>query len=138
MKGTFTPELGQGIFSNSSMLSYEVPDYVTGGLAALGEMVGHSRSQDEEEAWSLNPCNNAGPSANFENEEFAMRSYCWCDGEVEGHEEGCPVNFEEETGFKVSWYKHVRRGSSCNRQITAKEWEEIFLRCTVSLSDFSI
>ena len=134
---TFEPELGQGCFSNSTMLPVETPGYVTGGLVALGGMIGALRSKDEEEAWSLNPCNNVGPDANFENEVFAMRAYCWCDGEVAGHEEGCPVNFETD-GLRVSWYKHVRRGTSCDRQITAKEWQVIFVRCAASLSDFSI
>jgi len=137
MSDVFTPELGQGLFSNSSMLTYEVPPYVTSGLVALGEMIGHSRSKDAEEAWSLDPCNNVGPSANFQNEIFAMRSYCWCDGEVEGHDEGCPVNFETDD-FRVSWYKHVRRGASCDRHLAAKEWQEIFARCAASLSDFTV
>jgi hypothetical protein len=133
---TFEPELGQMLFSNGQQGAYQVPGYVEAGLVALGTMVATTLCVDgsEEEMWCHNPCNNVGGNdANFENDVFAMRAYCWCDGEREGHEDGCPPNFES-AGLKVSWYKHARRGNSADREITAAQWQTIFTRCLNSLA----
>ena len=59
-----------------------------------------------------------------------MRSYCWCDGDIEGHGDGCPPNFEHRpSGLVVSWYKHVGRGSSQNRVVSVREWVDALGGC---------
>jgi hypothetical protein len=124
---TFEPELGQEVFSNSPWHSTPMQHFVESGLGTLGDLV-------SEGEWGNDPTVNTG--ALFANEVFALRAYCWCDGEAKGHENGCPPNFEFkcEPPFTARWYKHVGRGNSQERPLTVKEWLLILTACVESLA----
>lgn len=111
------------LFSNGVVWTTECPHFVTVGLDLIGEMI-----SDGE--YSTDPTSNVG--AEYVNNVFQMRSYCWCDGDREGHENGCPPNFEHGD-FAVSWYKHSHRGSSCSRIISRGEWWAIVRECVDSV-----
>lgn len=79
-------------------------------------------------------CLNNGADS-FENEVFALRTYCWCDGSFPGHEDECPPNFEHfGSGVKITWYKHVSRGLEFPDDLSHKKWLEILLDCHNSLT----
>lgn len=108
----------------------------TGGSAAspTPSVGAHGAASAEGLLYDLfgrNPTNNVGASADYENEVFAMRSYCWCDGEGT-HEHGCPPNFEYGE-LRISWYKYVGRGLSMNQEVSPGRWHDIFLACLLSL-----
>lgn len=130
----FQPELGQMMFSNTPWTQIRTPGYVTDGIGAINDLyVRHVEGGIEDEYGSLYSTGllrvvNSAPEV--VNDIFALRSYCWCDGEREGHEDGCPPNFEHfASGFKAFWYKHSSRGESCNRQLDRTEWMKIQREC---------
>jgi hypothetical protein len=118
----FEPELGQAIFSNTQWQEIEMEPNVERMLLLLG---------DELKAQGLvveNPCFNVGEQ--YENTTFAVRSYCWCDGDR--HPEGCPANFQWRD-FRAAWYKHVSRGNSQNRSSSNSEVLEMLNECVASI-----
>jgi hypothetical protein len=119
----YVPELGQLLFSNGGVYRHEMQPHVEAGLDLLGLLVqprvGH------------NPCvNHGGPE--FTNDTFTIRSYCWCDGEREGHEENCPPNFVCGD-FAAAWYKHLGRGGTQSKPLSIHEWTAVMARCIDSL-----
>jgi hypothetical protein len=127
MTGPFEPELGQALFSNSQPGMLKTDSYVTAGLDLLGAMICDGD-------YTQDPTCNTG--AYFENDVFALRAYCWCDGTAPGHHGSCPPNFVCGD-FHVSWYKHAGRGASQNRPVTTTEWAAIIGRCVNSLTGSS-
>lgn len=121
----FEPELGQAVFSNSPWGEVDTPDYVTEGIGLLTSITA-------EGDWERDVTGNHGPAGNLDNGTFALRAYCWCDGDEKGHENGCPPNFQCGD-FEARWYKHAGRGASQNREVTAREWGSIIVRCLRSL-----
>lgn len=119
----FEPELGQMLFGNTEYFEHEVPPFIESCLDALGDLVSNGVYAD-------NPTSNTG--AAFSNDTFQMRSYCWCDGELDGHQDGCPPNFVFGD-LAITWYKHSHRGASMSREVTFQEWLPIFMKCVNSL-----
>lgn len=75
-----------------------------------------------------------GYGCDFENEEFKMSPYCWCE------KERCPLcsgdapNFlHKPSGAEVSWYKYVGRGMIVSDGDIP--WAEVLRRCLSSLSE---
>ena len=97
-------------------------DFVIEGILELGELVA--------EKIGSNPCTNSG--AVFENNLFSLRAYCWCEGSIPEHKDGCPVNFEYKN-FWCSWYKHTKRCFDQSESINPTEWDIIFKNCIESL-----
>lgn len=120
---TFDPELGQ-LFSNSPWGDFETPRYVSDGISILGDMVSDGMYEND-------PTCNSGCEP-FDNGTFQMRPYCWCDGEREGHDGGCPPNFVFGE-LEARWYKHAKRGASQNRHVTREEWLEVLTTCLTSI-----
>lgn len=126
-------EIGQMILAGNELFDFDVDTYVERGLEELGEVICELKlcPTGFKDDYS-DPTNNVG--AEMETPVFAMRSYCWCDGEADGHENDCPPNFHHfASGFKVNWYKYLCRGTQQNRTITRKEWREILNACLASL-----
>lgn len=121
----YEPELGQMLFSNSRWNQLDTPSYVTEGLGLLGAIISQGR-------FAYDPTGNVGPEADFENDVFAMRAFCWCDGDFAGHEDGCPPNFVCGD-FVAGWYKHSQRGASQNREMPIQEWARMMTACLASL-----
>lgn len=129
MTETFTPELGQWGFSNTEWQQHETPEFVTLGLRVLADAIALKTGVTDE--WSRITENSGGQ---FANDTFALRAYCWCDGEAAGHEDGCPPNFEHrESGLVATWYKHASRSASINRVPNSAEWMRVFMDCMTSL-----
>ena len=124
---TFEPELGQMAFSNSRWGDIETPEYMSASVENLGEELKVLGLAKE------NPCYNTG--ASFENDVFALRAYCWCDGNNEGHGECCPPNFEYKVWpeFAMFWYKHSRRGDSVTDIPQPKDWYAAMVACEESI-----
>lgn len=121
-------ELGQLCFSNAIPCEYNMSAGVEDMIAAIGEIL------VEEKIVEANPCDNIGCVGNFENNVFVIRGYCWCDGDLVGHENGCPPNFEfKPTKFCADWYKYLGRGSSQSAKLKRKDVEEMRKMCLDSL-----
>lgn len=119
----FVPELGQAAFGGP-WEEIRMQGFVKSGLSALGELCKGGTDTGED------PTSNTG--AEFVNDVFELRSYCWCDGEGEHAEEGCPPNFKHGD-FEARWYKYLGRSGSQNRKLTAAEWDEMFEACVASV-----
>lgn len=116
----FQPELGQFINSNSGWFEIPLSNDVADAIFEIGNYL------DLNKLCSGNPCSNCGQV--FECPTFSIRSYCWCEGDIPGHENGCPPNFKYKN-FEVVWYKQHERGASQNRNISKKELLEMFDDC---------
>lgn len=124
-----TVELGQLAFSNTPIQSFEAR-WATQGIQLIASAVDQSRGGDGDFTMAYN----AGGEP-FENDWFALRAYCWCDGEAEGHEDGCPPNFEfKPTDLEICWYKHAGRGITAN-QAQPSDWMKIVTDCVRSVLD---
>jgi hypothetical protein len=121
----FTPELGQFAFSNTPWQPVDGDMYVR-GLSLLGELA--------TPLLGGNPTHNEGSDA-YESSVFQIRTYCWCDGERPGHEDGCPPNFVHLTsGLQVTWYKYAGRGTSANRILSPADWAQVMAECLTDLT----
>lgn len=120
----YVPELGQAAFG-APWLEFTMPRFVEAGLRVLGAALADESSSGGD------PCGNTG--AIFENDVFAMRAYCWCDGDA--HPDGCPANFEHKaSGFEASWYKYLGRGGSMSGPIDVGRFEVLLEECHASLA----
>ena len=125
-------ELGQMLFSNSPIPEYEA-DWASTGIIMLAEYIQEMRGDSY-------PLSSNGGEVPYESDIFDMRTYCWCDGDREGHENGCPPNFKHhDSGLILNWYKHCGRGITSNKEInqeiTKKEWFNILQECMDSLGE---
>lgn len=88
----------------------------------------------------------------FQNQTFAIRDYCWCDGLLHaeisnwqddetltemppsgGTSSGCPMNFEHfSTGLQGIWYKHLGRDPLFSRHVSAADADAILRDCLAS------
>lgn len=124
------PELGQLLFTNSSIRDFEVPHYAKNDLSDLAERVARSRG-DWQFGWGSLTSNSGADD--YANKVFSMTSYCWCEGDGE-HEDECPPNFEHlSSGLKINWYKHIGRGTTANLEIQRSVWRKIIDECLESV-----
>ena len=100
----------------------EVPDFIEDGLMLIAHAIKEKRGDT-----GLLTSNYGEPE--FECPVFSMRTYCWCDGDRPGHEDGCPPNFQHKSGLVIEWYKYLGRGTQMNRSLTVKEWCAIMREC---------
>lgn len=120
MTHPFQPELGQIAATNTPWQEFDA-DMYEAGLRFLGQVV--------KLVTDSNPSGNVGGEA-FTSDVFDMRAYCWCDGLLEGHEEGCPPNFvHHPTGLQICWYKYLGRGMSANMVLPLEQWCFIVGNC---------
>lgn len=133
---TFSPEIGQVAFGNTEWFEHNPAPYESGLVSVLGGLV--IGAPDEVPGYTIgaSPCVNA--AAAFANDTFAIRAYCWCDGNRHpGPDEGgpgCPPNFHHyATDYRMSWYKYAGRGESTNKPVSVWEMVKIFEDCVASL-----
>lgn len=122
----YEPELGQMAFGNP-WNQYECPELVIAGLEYLADEICRVMGNNTQEDFDP-PTGNYGTK--FKNDTFEMRSYYW--GEDE--QEIARPNFKFK-GFEVRWYKHARRGTSCNMKISAEEFANILHECLKSVRE---
>jgi len=117
-------ELGQALFSNGTWQEHDMPAHVEEAISFIASFheEASGRGMRGEGAMSYNVGGAyAGPV-------FALRAYCWCDGDR--HPDGCPPNFEFfPRGFSASWYKHLPRGATVNRVLSARETAAMLVAC---------
>lgn len=102
-----------------------MPAFMEPGLEVIAQAIAVKRGDD-----SYLTGNTGGEP--FVTRLFAMRAYCWCDGYGEGHEDGCPPNFEfYPTGLQVCWYKHAGRSASVNQAPHRRLWLQIVTTCVI-------
>lgn len=86
--------------------------------AELGEaVIGHPSAPGSGTTVIFPPTRDAG--ASFENDVFALRAYCWCNGDVHGRDpfglEACPANFElfrdGESAIRGEWFACLGKGT---------------------------
>ena len=125
-------ELGQLLLSNTPPQEYEA-EWATDGLHLIAQVIAEYRGKDPNGGWTT-LTSNSGES-DYINDVFEMRSYCWCEGGIEGHENGCPPNFlYKPTGLIITWYKYSGRGTTSNKKYPgARTWSEIVNHCIRSI-----
>ncbi len=127
-------EIGQIVLTNGITHSHEA-DWATAGLDAIAEIIREQRGYTMGK-WGNGPMltSNDGEEE-FDNDIFTMRSYCWCDGGLIGHDPNCPPNFvHKKTGIEISWYKHSGRGITANVDwLPAITWHRIVNECIESV-----
>ena len=127
---TYEPELGQ-LVAGAAYSDLTTPHYVTSGLYVLDAM--YAERYEGGGDLSARTSNHGGSP--IVTPVFEMHGYCWCDGEREGHDDGCPPNFiHHPSGLELNWYKHASRGETCNRVPTAVEWAGILAECIAEVS----
>ena len=121
----FSPELGQIFLSNNAFFAEEAY-WATEGLVMLDRVIEESKIRN----WTND--------IKYEGTVFAYRPYCWCDGDLEGHEEQCPPNFEfYPTGIQISWYKHEARGITANvKELPAMTWWNVLNECVNEIKNY--
>jgi hypothetical protein len=127
-------EISQILLTNTETQEFEA-DWATNGLDAIAEVIAEHRGHQRDK-YSYGPLLTANEGDDdFENETFAMRTYCWCDGGRIGHEDSCPPNFvHKPTGIVITWYKHSGRGITANVDwIPALSWHRIINECIESV-----
>lgn len=128
----YTPELGQALFAGGSIKQFDTPGYVINGIDFIDELVNEHvygvrevlRDYGSATDPSLYATANSGHTHELPGAPFTMRSFDWSDPE-----EYEPNFHHLPTGFQASWYKHSHRGTSCNAEVSAKQWREIQADC---------
>jgi hypothetical protein len=122
MTDPFEPELGQMLLTNSPWQEKPLSAAVRNVIVAIDAVLveyGYAKHSyvSNNGGWYLN-------------DTFQIRAYCWCDGDA--HPDGCPPNFAWRD-LRVAWYKHIDRGESMNRDLSAKELVEMLNECISSI-----
>lgn len=75
-----------------------------------------------------------GYGANWADQVFMMKPYCWCDGEDCPWCAGDAPNFHHKpSGLKVRWYKWIGRGMEVEGA-EGVDIGKVFAECTAALS----
>lgn len=134
-------ELGQLLLSNTPVQSYEA-DWATDGLHMIAQVIAEFRGEDPLGGWTTLTSNSG--AAEYINNIFEMRCYCWCDAgwdedETHPHAKGCPPNFlYKKNGLVINWYKHAGRGITSNMEYPgAKNWAKAVMTCIESVKEYT-
>lgn len=123
---TYEPELGQAAFG-APWGEYEVPAIGEEALRMVldemhrvyGNRYGKTPDFGGNDGFVL-PNDALGPDLQY-------RAYCWADC-VCDETRLCTCDVSKPNlafdGVEFRWYKHARRGLSCNKQLSAKEWSK--------------
>lgn len=74
--------------------------------------------------------------ANFENDVFSMRRFCWCereDCEWCREEDRGPNFWHKKSGLKVWWYKYIGRDMEVNMKLSESEIHGVYNDCIDSI-----
>lgn len=120
-------ELGQAIFHENNIKSYDCQKIVSMFLDSLEFLMIEENIFNNDEKWDDNPFRNTGNVEGFNNGIFEIHAFDW------GDEPKFDYNFKYKD-FEVSWYKHVDRGMTCNKLLTDEEIKEMIFNCFKSIS----
>ena len=110
----YEPELGQTVFGNPTG-KYILPEFAEALLHGALEEIDRVVMNRDQEGW------NSYKDPKMPNIE--VRPYCW----NEESEEAIKPNFKFEN-VEIRWYKHPRRGLSCNVEMEPNQWAEWYER----------
>ena len=115
----YEPELGQMIQGQPYHAS-KCPEYVV----ALLQYIEYEMELTYEDLDGNSPFRNTGNT--FENKTFQVEAYSW--------DENIPQlwNFKY-LDVEISWYKHLGRGTTINREVYPEEMIDMFNRCLDSI-----
>lgn len=121
----YEPELGQACFGQPYQ-QYGCPALVYGVLSQIGEEL-------DRIMWNIHQKKYDSPFGNtankFKCDVFEVEAYSWND------------DVEQEFNFKwrdvkISWYKYLGRGMSCNQKLSPDKTSEMLEDCLRALSDY--
>lgn len=119
MGNEYEPELGQLVFGQPWQ-EYDAPELLISVLRSIDTMLETVLWNIHQEQY-VSPFSNTG--ANFKcNNTFEVQAYSWNE------------DINQEWNFKwkdlrVSWYKHLKRGTTVNRLIEPDEIAELLKDC---------
>jgi len=115
----YEPELGQ-MLNGQPYHRYECPEYIV----ALLQYLEYEMENTYDEIDTGSPFRNTGNT--FNNDIFQVEAYSW--------NEDIPQlwNFKYEN-IEISWYKHLGRGTTINREVTPEEAINMFDKCLESI-----
>ena len=124
MTENYTPEIGQACFGQPYK-RYKCPLYLTSHLETVSyELDRMMRNLNQAEY--NNPFCNTGST--YKNDVFEVEAYSW------NYDDEQKYNFKWRD-IEVSWYKHLGRGDSVNREVSPDEASELLSECLQSLSE---
>ena len=118
----YEPELGQAVFGQPYK-QYEAPEWLIAFLEYINNELCRVMWNNNQEEYA-SPFANTGNS--FKNDVFEVQAYSWNE-DVEQ-----PYNFKYGN-IEISWYKHLDRGDSLNREITLDEGVQMLNECLASI-----
>lgn len=109
----------------------EPGDWAVNGINLIAEVVAEACGAERGPYGydDMLTTNSGAPS--FENDLFEMHAFCFCDGEVDGHEYGCPPNFTyKPRNLSFVWFKHTGQCLLSNHPaLSGIEWQRIVADC---------
>lgn len=127
---TSEPDVGQALLSDTGDFEFEASPTVEALIKLLGELIVGAPDERDGAPITANPVNNVG--AAFSNDTFALRSYCWCEGNC--HPVWCPPNFHHfPSDLKVAWYKRLGRGTSQSAKLDVRQEVAVAADCIESI-----
>jgi len=118
----YKPELGQIVYGQP-WRQHECPDHVISALDAINNYMSVFKICDDS-GFRDTPFSNSG--LRFKNDVFEANAYSWNDEEKQLY------NFKYKD-IEVSWYKHLHRGTTINRDVSHEEAQKMLITCLKSL-----
>lgn len=112
-------EIGQMLFANNTMYSYDCEDYIVALLRNLDDelcRVMWNKNQEEYES----PFQNTGNS--FIGKNFEVHAYSWDDESDQTYNFKCG-------NIEISWYKYLGRGTTINGNYSKDEIISMYNAC---------
>ena len=112
-------EIGQAIFANNNIYSYDCDEYIVALLRHLDSelcRVMWNKNQQEYDS----PFQNTGNS--FIGENFEVHAYSWNEDEEQTYNFKCG-------DIEISWYKYLGRGTTINGEYTPEQIINMYNIC---------
>lgn len=126
MSDNYEPEMGQMLFGQPWQ-SQDASELLIAALSAIDEELDRIMWNIHQEIYD-SPFSNTAQSFK-ELEEFQVEAYSW------NEEYQQPWNFKWQD-IEVSWYKHMKRGTSVNREVTPDETAKMLEACLAALNKY--
>lgn len=118
----YEPELGQIAFGQP-FKEFQASELLIAALEAIREELARVYWNNNQKEID-DPFGNTG--GKYKNKTFEVEAYSWNEKKRQ------PYNFKWKD-FEVSWYKYLGRGTSCNREISPNEINDMLEDCLKSI-----
>lgn len=126
MGDNYEPEIGQMLFGQPWQ-SQDASELLIAALSAIDDELNRIMWNIHQVQYD-SPFSNTGQSFK-ELDEFQIEAYSW------NEEYQQPWNFKWQD-IEVSWYKHMRRGTSVNREVKPDEIANLLEACLAALHKY--